>query len=687
MAQQLRLPLPLVPPLGLAATVGISQAATVVPSVAPAAPWLLLVSAVTGVVLARRRLLSQRLTLWPAMAASCVYLCLVAPVALHGEATLAGYGQDTTSSIHVAGAAHLVDSGRSFSDIAPSSYATELKGYFANAYPSGAHTVLGSVGKLTGQDLLLSYQPYMAVLVALLAPVLYFFGRLASVSRPVSAVIAFVASQPALVYAYAVQGSLKELAALPLIALTVALTVLYVDTQNWKPRAIVPLAVTVAGGMGVVGLGYLAWGAPALAVLVIWTLRMRPRASIGILGVSALLFGAVVACLTLPTVIDSTRFLRSGVTVLVTQSENGNLVRPLRWYQMFGTWLAGDYRGNPDSQGSATYVFIGLTVVAAGLGVGWLLRRRAYPVLLYPATSIFAWACITTRGSPWVDGKVLMVVSPAIVFVALCGTAGMAQEGLGVEALLLAAAVTVGVLWSNATIYHATPLADEHRFAELRQIGESNAGKGPILIPEFEDYTLWYLRDSRPYGPGFSYSKLGQVRNGVRPKYGTSYDLDELPLWYVERANEILLRRSPVASRPPANYALVEAHRFYEVWRKVRLGWRVVAHVPSGENGMAGARIACSEIKRVATDARRDRGMLAYVARELGPTILPAQARTSGNWAGQLGPRIGLNGPGRLDANIEAGVPGAYEVWVNGAFQRGVHVYADGATVGWVHDG
>jgi hypothetical protein len=279
-----------------------------------------------------------------------------------------------------------------------------------------------------------------------------------------------------------------------------------------------------------------------------------------------------------------------------------------------------------------------------------------------------------------------MIVSPTVVFLAMVGAGGLRTEGLGFEGVLLGAAVGLGILWSNATLYHDTPLADDHRFAELREIGKHQRDKGPILVPEFEDYALWYLRDSRPYGPTFSYSKLGKLRDGKRPIYGDTYDLDQLPLWYVERANEVLLRRSPVASRPPADYSLVQTGRYYELWRRDRGNVRVIRHVPVSAKGDAGRRVPCKEVRAIAQDAKRAAGELAFVVREQGMTIYPARARASANWAGQLGPRIGLTGPGELDARLRSESAGEYRVWVNGSLQRGVSVYLDGRKIGAVHN-
>ena len=43
---------------------------------------------------------------------------------------------------------------------------------------------------------------------------------------------------------------------------------------------------------------------------------------------------------------------------------------------------------------------------------------------------------------------------------------------------------------------------------------------------------------------------------------------DEMRLYYVESWPGIMLRRSPEASRPPANYELTYRNAYYELWER-----------------------------------------------------------------------------------------------------------------------
>ena len=63
------------------------------------------------------------------------------------------------------------------------------------------------------------------------------------------------------------------------------------------------------------------------------------------------------------------------------------------------------------------------------------------------------------------------------------------------------------------------------------------------------------------------------------PVPGHYVDLDEFTTAYVEQWPLIALRRSPVADRPPSNYALAYRGRWYDVWR--RTGPAPLRHVPA----------------------------------------------------------------------------------------------------------
>ena len=308
----------------------------------------------------------------------------------------------------------------------------------------------------------------------------------------------------------------------------------------------------------------------------------RRREDIGRLLVGGAVLAVGTALVALPTVgpLSKTLKLAEGVSSSDSGavSDPGNLLRPLKFIQTLGVWLGESHRVEPRYV-NQTYLLMGVVLVCIALGVVYLVRRRVWGVLAFVAGSLVVWAFLHRHGTTWTDAKLLMLLSPVVVFVALVGVFGLMRTRL-FEGLVLAAALLVGVLGSDALLYHGTNLAPTARFTELKTIGERFAGQGPTLAPDFEEYDLYLLRKMDVDIPGVAYpGPFSYVAGAVR-EYGRSYDLDSLALGSVERFETIVMRRSPAWSRPPSNYALESSGRYYTVWR--RFGPSPLLISPSG---------------------------------------------------------------------------------------------------------
>ena len=286
-------------------------------------------------------------------------------------------------------------------------------------------------------------------------------------ARPLRAAIAFLAAQPALVLSYTLQGSVKEIGTVFAVILVAALVPVYVRESGTAARRGVPLAVAAGAAVGFVGAAVAVWLGPLLvAALAAAFYRQGRRGARRVLAQAAL-FVVVAGVLCWQTIAGLATYVDVATTVVTAQSGLGNLLGPLNELQMFGVWLTGDYRLAPGSMLTETYILIGVVVVAAGLGLGWLVRRRAWALLLLVAVSLFGWWYVTSRGSPWADGKALMIVSPVVVLVAGLGAAGLHAAGRKIEGVALVVLLGIGVLGSNALAYHDVALAPHDRMAEL----------------------------------------------------------------------------------------------------------------------------------------------------------------------------------------------------------------------------
>ncbi len=437
------IPALLLAPLGFATLIVVSQFTTWWGTTAPLTPLVALVLALLGLGLSRgvvreRWQRRPRGWWWGPAAALATYLIVAAPEIVSLRLTFTGYLLDTTGAIQIAGAERLLHYAHDFSTGIPA-YGTTLQQYFGNGYPSGGHGVLASVGWLSGQDLIWLYSPFQALELSLSALVLVFLAGRAGMQRLPAAVTGTVASVPALVYAYALMGSIKEITAMPALLLMGALIVSARElSARAGLRAALPFAIAAAAALGAIGIAASPWvalfGAAALFAAVGFVSSRRDAARF-VLGGAVLVAGT--ALIALPTTgrLATTLKLAEGVSGADAQavSDPGNLLRPLKFLQTLGVWLGESHRVEPRYL-NQTYLLIGVVLICLMLGVIWLLRRRAWGVIVFAAGSLIVWAFLHGHGTTWTDAKLLMLLSPVVVFVALVGAFGVMRtrmfEGL-----------------------------------------------------------------------------------------------------------------------------------------------------------------------------------------------------------------------------------------------------------------
>ena len=592
-------------PVGYAVVVVVASTVVWVPGGAPFAVPVVAGLAAGGLVgLVRKRTRPNRAAAWAAAAALLAFLAYGAPVLLSGEPTVAGYISLDDSATWFALTDRALEHGRSTTGLAPSSYEAALDSYLGSGYPLGAFLPLGVTARLTGQDVAWTFQPYVAMLGALLSLSLVALARPLFARPWASTATAVVAAQPALLYAYAQWSGVKEVAAAALIAATCALA----SVAAPGARGALPVAAVAAALACTLSPGGLVWLAGAGGVAVVVAVRGGDRRR---LGVGA----ALTMLLSVPALATAATFTRTGNDVLTSADELGNLIGPLSPLQAGGIWPSSDFRVRPDAYGP-TLLLVVLVAVLASAGVAAAAHRRVWERLAYVGTSVAGAAAIVAFGSPWVDAKALATASPAILFAALCGCAWLVQGGRRREAILAAGAVAAGVLWSNVVAVRGVSLAPHDQLAELQAIGERYAGQGPALTTEYQPYGVrHFLRELDPEGVSELRRRPIPRRDGSLVAKGDTADLDELELATVLTYPTLVLRRSPAASRPPSPYELRWQGRWYEVWQR---GDSPVptSRLPLGDAGGQTAVPGCGEVRDVAA------GAAALVAARSRPALL-----------------------------------------------------------------
>ncbi len=668
----------LLPPVGGAALIALSQLTTYVPPIAPATPYAMAAAALAGFRFGwpRVRALARRWRAWrwQPVAPVLVYLLALAPVLLAGRATFSSYLTLSDSAFHMMGADFLLRHGQEYAHLdLRNSYGEYIKDYYGGGYPSGADTLFGGSAFLLGLPLIWAFQPFNAFMLATAAGPAWLLLRRMGLDGGWAALGALTATVPALVYGYELIGSVKEITSLGLILALGALVVLYPRWLRGRARGAIPFALVAAGGVSALGAGFGAWvlaAAAVLAAVAVGEIAADPPGRRRLLRLIAV--GALVALLAAwPTWAELSRSLEVAQAISTTGGP-GNLATPLKAVQVLGVWLWESYKHPPvGSDLTITAALIAVTILAAALGALRVLRRRDYALAGWLGLTLVVWAGATAYSTTWVDAKTLVLTTPVVAVIAWGGVAALRASAFRLIAPLLALALFGGVIASDAMQYHASNLAPTARYQELESIDHRFAGQGPTLFTDFDEYSLYALRDLDVGGPNFIYSPPALRGPGAGYRYPV--ELDRLPPSSLRSYPLIVTRRDPSAARPPSAYSLLWQGAYYQVW-----GRRHSAPAAIADVGLSGSlRQQCARIERLAALARSDGAQLVAASSPEIVRIHLHRVSRPRRW-GPVREGLLLSTPGKLSAAFEVPRAGVWDVWLQGQIMPTVTVNVDG---------
>ena len=690
----------LLPPVGLALIIVASALTTAHVATAPITTALVVVLALAGYAVSWRRLARLRLDHLAVAVGLATFAIGAAPVVLSGNATFLGYFIDSDPSFHFILANWLLAHGRDLASQPIPSYsafANALHEYIGGAYPTGADVAVGALRPLVGQDIAWVYQPYLAVVMALLAVALDELLKEVVPWRTLRALSAFIAAQGALTYGFYLEASVKELVVALLLVVTVVL-VLQTLRRPIGVRALVPLAAVGLGALDVYSVTVVPWLGPPLAVfaaVALWQARHAARRTRRRLAFPVLawpLAGIGVILLATPVLSGVSTFTTAASNVLSQENTLGNLAAPLSAWQVLGIWPSGDFRYPITTYAPAGYGLMGVALAGAVLGGVWMLRRRAYAPLLLLAGNGVAAAYLLSRASPYAASKVLMLLSVPILVTGMLGATALHESGRRIEGWLVAALIAGGVLWTNFLAYHDSSVAPQGRLHELAAIGTRFSGQGPAFYNLWDTFAAYFLRQERAAAPDTFAGPVPLLPGAPPHTFGqpsSPWDLNELDPSFLLSFRLLILGRSPIASRPPANFDLVYRGRYYDVWRRTP-GPRVLRHVPlTIASADPSPPPSCHTIMATAALAQSDHARLAYVTRPSLPALVPTKAGHPPYWPPTT---ITASGPpdyvavgqaaGLVTGTVRVAASGRYQVWLGGSFSRRVTVSVGGQLVG-----
>jgi hypothetical protein len=654
---------------------------------------LLVAVSLAGLAFARGGLRARLNPGWAGVAGLAAYLLYMLPVIASGHWTWSGYDFVGDSAFEMLLAVHIKGFGTVLGSIPETSEREFLKAYLESGYPLGAQSLLGTFSGLTHTSVEVLYQGFISALAAMAAVALATLtAGLLRAWR--AALVGFVALAANLTYQYALQGGVKEIGLLATVCAAAALAHAAVSSSESEapigPYAgAVLLAVAGAAALAAynaVAVPYLAGLAACLGAFVVLVRRVRPsRRWVG----PVLMCGGLTALLAIPSLITFQTFFSvasSGQgSTGVGATQFGQLLRALPLSQISGVWLSGEYRLPVVNQPAAHLTKLATVAIFALLVPGVVLawRRRSAGPLLLLGTMALVLAVALPRVSPYGGGKLLAIAGPAVVLVALVPLAAV-RGRFATLALAAGAALCVAVGASDIYAYTNDRIAPTARMEAIRQVGRHFAGQGPVEWNEFDEYAK-VLANSALITAPFEALTPAQVQlRSPTYFYGHYFDLDQELLSFVERFPIVVTRRSPAASRPPANYKLVYENAYYLGWRRTDHP-RVLDHLPEQQIYSPSETIACPALKAFVAGAPPGARLEVAVAPEEAWFNPASDPTRSGGWgpdpeqAGSvLTPTAGhTQGVVRI-----AG--GRYAVWVQGDFPRPVQVFVDGRPVGWV---
>ncbi|HEY8466607.1 MAG TPA: hypothetical protein VIL04_07375 [Solirubrobacterales bacterium] len=661
-----RIPGALVPVAGLAAVAVVGAAFAAWPAVAPAGTVALAALAAAGwgwVVLVRRPL---RVDPAAAVVAGAAFACFALPIVASGEATFAGYVKLDDTATWLALVDHVLSDGRDLSNLEPSTYEATLAENLADGYPVGALVPFGVAAGIVGLDPAWAIQPYMAFAGALLALALWELGRPVVRSRTLRAVAAVVASQAALLHGYYLWGGVKEVFAAALVA-GLAPLALRAGRGGGSWRALVPPGVVAAGLVAGLSAGGLAWALPALLGGAVLLFRERgPRAA----AEHALAFAALLAALCAPQL--AAGLVPPTSAPLTDDDAIGNLAEPLGPERLAGIWPAADFRFAAEAP-MLTAALIAIAAAAGAAGV-WLAWRRGAPGLpVYVGGAVAVALALLGGGSPWVGAKALAIASPAMpLAAALAGAAWLEARprALGIAAV---AALVAGIAWSSALAYRGVSLAPRDQLTELAQVGERLAGRGPVLLAEYQPYgARHFLREAAPEAPAELRRRRVPLRDGSPLERGRYADVDRFATEALFAYRALVLRRHPGLSRPPSGFERTWAGRFYEVWERREGARPPRAHLPLGSPLDRGAVPRCAAVRRLAARAALGEVIVAGPA---GESVVARLAEGSERVPEPAEAEV-------VRGTVELRRGGKFRAWLGGSLRGAAAVRVDGASAG-----
>jgi hypothetical protein len=682
------LPAILLAPVGFALVVATCAFATYIHWLAPAAGYFVLAFALLGFFLQARTggLRPPRMDgiPWGLLAGLAAFVAVGAPVLLSGTPTWSGYSRIVDIGFQMDFSQYIAEAGRAAAGL-NSSYHVNAEKLVSIGYPGGGQATLGSIAALIHTNLAWCYQMYHAFAAGMGAVAIYSLLGRATTSRPLRALGAAVAIQPNVMYAYALEGGIKELTTATMLVVTAAV---FAERRPGEGShlSVIPAAVGISGAVAAFSFGVAPWlGLLLLGMFVVSLVypgRLRAIVSWALLTVIAIV-------ISLPGVISAATQLSGIAGTAIGGSVNlglGNLAAPVPDWSAAGVWLTGDYRF-PLVHVAMTHRFDVLVIVVGVVGILFALIRRRWTLALIGVSTPIALIYYIEHSTAWIQFKSFTITGVFALTLAFAGAAALRdnkRRPIALVGWLLALVIAGAVLYGNAITYHDVTLAPAARYHDLSEIDKRYAGQGPTLFPAFDETAEYFLHDVEGSSSVVPAHYELQLRPGVLAPGALAYsfNLNQYTLPYLQKFRLIVEPRGPQAVRPPSNWDLAEKTPYFNVWKRVRPAADIVTHLPLSGLPHERSALFCSNFEKTVREAGAGVS-LAYVPAPPVTEILPTTGAHPSYWKVENQELVAY-GAGSDRITFTLAHPGTYKLWMEGTIGRPVKFVLDGRTVGTI---
>lgn len=634
---------------------------------------------------------------WPSSIAGLVtYFLYALPSLASGKPGWVGWVKLDDTGTWLALSDRLVNVGHMIPDPITSTYDRVIQIYMGNSafgsagsdYPLGSFLPLGVMSKISHIDAAWLFQPYLALAAGISAALFTFVVRRFISNRIWIVALSSLAVLASSMYSYVMWGGIKEVVLLIPISL-LALTLFRAGKTQFDLEFFLSAGITLLSLFFIAGKSSAGFILPIIGcAIMVWLFQRNRGVFRAVVGI-----GAGVSFLLLILLLSGNDVIGK-ILVPPNGGDVGNLSRSLSLLQVMGIWPNRDFRMDA-LHPQVTYLIIAFAILFAIAGLYFAIKQRKWAMPSLVATCILVVAYSNRYGGIWFTAKAIAVASPFLLLASCIGSYELWNffgsrdrerptffKSRYVVAMV-ALTVGFGVVVSDCLTFGNVWLSPYTQVSELQTIGKLYAGQGPALMTEYS------VLGSRYFLRALDAESASELRvhtipmlNGATVPKGYAADVELFGNATLDYFNLLVLRNSPLASRPPMNFDLVWSGKLFNVWKKNSTSVNIKKTLPLGTNESPGSVPQCQAVTAFLAGMSPGDRVFTVDRSEVFPIAL-SDAQLPANWTPSTPPAgsVDRNGSGTLSKFFRIGSTGDYDLSIAGSFPGHLKLMLDAENI------